>query len=73
LTKKITQDVLQSLNSQQNQSFPIYYPNTTQHVSTKGSLYTVPQTPDDEEDMDIPEECELYIDGSSNVVAHANV
>ena len=23
--------------------------------------------------MDIPEECELYIDGSSNVVAHANV
>jgi len=71
LTKKITQDVLQSLNSQQNQYFPIYSPNTTQHVSTKGNCSIIPQTPDDEED--IPKECELYIDGNSNVVAHANV
>jgi hypothetical protein len=60
LTKKITHDVLQSLNSQQNQNFPIYSPNITQHVSTKGSCSIVPQTPDDEED--ILEECELYID-----------
>jgi len=60
LTKKFTQDVLQSLNSQQNQNFPIYFPNTTQHVSTKGSCSIVPQTPNDEED--IPEECEFYID-----------
>ncbi|AES74446.1 hypothetical protein MTR_6g006270 [Medicago truncatula] len=28
---------------------------------------------DNEEGMDIPEECELYIDGSSNVAAHASV
>jgi len=39
LTKKITQGVLQSLNSQQNQNFPIYSPNTTQHVSTKGMSF----------------------------------
>jgi len=65
LAKRITHDVLQSLNSQQNQKFPIYSPNTTQHVSTKGSYSIVPQPPDDEED--IPQECELYIDGSSNV------
>jgi len=71
LTKKITQGVLQSLNSQQNQNFPIYSPNTTQHVSTKGSCSVVLQTPDDEED--VREECELYIDGRCNVVAHANV
>lgn len=73
LTKKITQDVLQTLRTQPNQNFPIYSPNTTQHVSSKDSCSTVPQTPDDEEDIDIPEECELYVDGSNYVVAHANV
>ncbi|KEH32920.1 TNP1-like protein [Medicago truncatula] len=73
LTKKITQDVLQTLRTQPNQNFPIYSPNTTQNVSTKDSCSTVPQTPDDEENIDIPEECELYVDGSNYVVAHANV
>ncbi|MCI85392.1 TNP1, partial [Trifolium medium] len=57
--------------SQQHPNFPICYPNTTIPASTKGSCSAVRRIPEDEED--IPDESELYVDNKPHIVAYANV
>lgn len=47
-------------------------PNTDILASTKGSCTAVPPIPEDDEE-DIPEECELYVDNKHHIVAYADV
>jgi hypothetical protein len=73
LAKGITEQVMQAMPtfSQQHPNFPICSPNTTIPTSTKGSCSAVRHISEDEED--IPDECELYVDGKHDIVAYANV
>ncbi|XP_058764934.1 uncharacterized protein LOC131638393 [Vicia villosa] len=57
--------------SQQYPNFPICSPNATIRASTNGSCSAMPYIQEDDED--IPEECELYVDKKLHIVAYANV
>jgi hypothetical protein len=57
--------------SQQHPNFPTCSPNTTIPARANGSCSAVRHIPEDEED--IPDECELYVDNNHHIVAYANV
>lgn len=59
--------------SQLHPNFQKSTPSTNIPASTKGSCCAVPSIPEDEEEEDIPEECELYVDNNHHIVAYANV
>jgi hypothetical protein len=73
LTKDIKEQLMQDMPtfSQQHPNFPTCSPNTTIPTSTNGSCSAVRHIPEDEED--IPDECELYVDNNHHIVAYANV
>ncbi|XP_058740299.1 uncharacterized protein LOC131612541 [Vicia villosa] len=76
LTEEIREQVMRDISSmsafsQQYPNFPVCSPNTTKRASTNGSCSTMPHIQEDEED--IPEEYELYVDKKHHVVAYANV
>jgi hypothetical protein len=62
--------------SQHFPNFPTCSPNAdilaSTKGSTKGSCSAVPPIPEDDEE-DIPEECELYVDNKHHIVAYADV
>ncbi|KAI5390330.1 hypothetical protein KIW84_075586 [Lathyrus oleraceus] len=76
LTKEIREQVMWDISSmptfsQQHPNFPVGSPNTTKRASKNGRCSTMPHIQEDEED--IPEECELYVDKKHHVVAYGNV
>jgi hypothetical protein len=77
LTKEIRDQVMRDLSSipafsQHFPNFPTCSPSTDIPASTKGSCSAAPPIPEDN-DEDIPEECELYVDNKQHIVAYANV
>lgn len=76
LTKEIREQVMRDISlmttfSQQHPNFSVCSPNTMKRASTNGSCSTMPHIQEDEED--IPKECELYVDNKHHVVAYVNV
>jgi len=77
LTKEIRDQVMRDISSipalsQHFPNFPTCSPSTDIPASTKGSCSAAPPIPEDD-DEDIPEECELYVDNKHHIVAYANV
>ncbi|XP_058726832.1 uncharacterized protein LOC131598230 [Vicia villosa] len=78
LIKDIREQVMRDISSlpafsQKSRNDPICSSDTTlQYASANGTCSEVPHIQDDDQE-DIPEECELYIDGNTRVVAYANV